>query len=195
MKYLEIPQAAIKISDNSKVTYCGKLYLLSYDYFVENEELKQGWILKSRQGDTDLILTESMIADIKPISDINKSNCNDNQQCCMCYVNMCNIDDIICQADRSFITVDTIVDRDCLNHKLLIDGKIVRVNKVINEDLKFEVKYYTWSASEQTWSEIKIGTDPDEYVDKTYLENNFAKISDITWTQLTGDGENGQDSI
>lgn len=191
MRYLEVPQNDIKISDNSKVIYSDNSYLLSYDYYIENDELKQGWLLKSEQHDSSIVVTDDMLIDIKPVT-CTADNCDTMKQCCLCNINMCNIDDAIYQADRAFITVNSIVDRDTLNHKLLVDGKIVRVNNVLNEDTnQLEAKYYVWNATEETWTEIHIEFNPDNYVDKEYLENNFAKISDVTWTKIIGDDEIG----
>lgn len=191
MRYLEVPQTDVKIDDNSKVIYNDKLYLLSYDYYIEDDELKQGWLLKSEQHDSNIVVTDDMLMNIRPVTHV-ANDCDDRKQCCLCNISMCSIDDTIYQADRAFITVNSIVDRDTLNHKLLIDGKMVRVNNVLNEDTnEFEAKYYTWNATEETWAETHIEFSPDDYVDKEYLENNFAKISDVNWTKIIGDDENG----
>lgn len=70
---------------------------------------------------------------------------------------------------RAFITVDTIEQRDNLDHKELVDGKLVRVNNVYGD-----VKYYAWIQGESTWEEVQfsgkgdipkiIGTEDDPII-------------------------------
>lgn len=53
---------------------------------------------------------------------------------------------------RCFITVDTIEQRDNLDKKKLVDGKLVRVN-----DVGGVVGYYSWNISTQTWDKVDWG--------------------------------------
>lgn len=58
--------------------------------------------------------------------------------------------------DRTFITVNTLEDRDKLNEKIVPDGKLVRVNSV-----RGVVKYYSWNLEKRTWEEETFGVGED----------------------------------
>ena len=53
--------------------------------------------------------------------------------------------------NRSFITLDTLEQRDNLDRKKLINGKMVRVN---NEE--GPANYYAWNAETQTWEFLEV---------------------------------------
>ena len=53
--------------------------------------------------------------------------------------------------NRTFITLDTIEQRDNIDHQKLINGKMVRVN---NEE--GPASYYAWNAETQTWEFLEV---------------------------------------
>lgn len=64
--------------------------------------------------------------------------------------------DILSQIYASFISVDTIEDRDALNPDVLSDGKIVRVNNVDGES-----KYYVYVRASTAWANCDLVTVAD----------------------------------
>ena len=63
---------------------------------------------------------------------------------------------------RSFITVDTIEQRDNLDPKNLVNGKLVRVN---NNGL--DAVYYSWNADTRSWDVAEFGGKGGIYCDTT----------------------------
>ena len=55
--------------------------------------------------------------------------------------------------DRSFITVDTVTQRDNINYNRLPNGKLVRVN-----DYAGSPKYFAWNADTKSWDEVDWGS-------------------------------------
>ena len=53
--------------------------------------------------------------------------------------------------NRTFITLDTLEQRDNIDHQKLINGKMVRVN---NEE--GPANYYVWNAETQTWDFLEV---------------------------------------
>lgn len=78
--------------------------------------------------------------------------------------------------DRTFITVNTLEDRDKLNEKIVPDGKLVRVNSV-----RGKIKYYSWNLEERTWEEETFGVG-EEVKD---LKSRVESIEhDIQWMNI-----------
>lgn len=58
---------------------------------------------------------------------------------------------------RTFITLDTIEQRDNLDASKLVDGRLVRVN-----DVGGVVGYYSWNAATQSWEKVDWGSSGSE---------------------------------
>lgn len=52
---------------------------------------------------------------------------------------------------RTFISVDTIEQRDSLDRRKLTNGKLVRVN-----DVDGDIKYYAWNADTKSWDDARL---------------------------------------
>ena len=59
--------------------------------------------------------------------------------------------------NRTFISVDTIAQRDNLDRNKLTNGRLVRVNG--NDE---DAKYYAWNASTNSWCEVELGSSKQE---------------------------------
>ncbi|MCM1222903.1 MAG: hypothetical protein NC548_51475 [Lachnospiraceae bacterium] len=82
------------------------------------------------------------------------------------------------QLRRSFITVDTIKQRDALDDGNLPDGKICRVNNVNGK-----VKYYSYDVSTSSWVE-----QPLDYLTTTEADQEYVRQDDFNWEFMTDDG-------
>lgn len=65
----------------------------------------------------------------------------------------------------NMITVDSVEDRDRIAHRLLVDGKIVRVNNYNGRP-----EYFEWDEESHTW---KIADFGPHVASVTYVENNY----------------------
>lgn len=78
--------------------------------------------------------------------------------------------------DRTFITVNTLEDRDKLNEKIVPDGKLVRVNSV-----RGKIKYYSWNLEKRVWEEETFGVSED----LSDLKDRVESIEhDIQWMNI-----------
>lgn len=77
--------------------------------------------------------------------------------------------------DTSFVTVNTLDERNNLFDKYPPDGKMVRVN-----DVRGEVRYYQWDAESMCWDTLSFPPDNSEKVDSfiSSAESRFESISD-----------------
>lgn len=69
--------------------------------------------------------------------------------------------------DRSWVTVDTIAQRDRLSQKPLPDGKIVRVNRTTNEG---DPKYFIWNVITEKWDNFSFDTEGVDYLTKEEIK-------------------------
>lgn len=81
------------------------------------------------------------------------------------------------QLRRSFITVDSIKQRDALDDGNLPDGKICRVNNVNGK-----VKYYAYDVSTSTWVE-----QPLDYLTATQGDETYVKKDEFNWEPIVDD--------
>lgn len=73
--------------------------------------------------------------------------------------------------NRSWITVDTIAERDKLfEDDLVINGRIVRVNQTVDSP-----KYYRWNLVTETWDVETFGIDTSTFVSQSDLADAVAK--------------------
>lgn len=79
------------------------------------------------------------------------------------------------QLRRSFVTVDSIKQRDALDDGNLPDGRICRVNNVNGR-----VKYYAYDVSTSTWIE-----QPIDFMTKTEAEAEFISKDDFDWEYMS----------
>lgn len=73
--------------------------------------------------------------------------------------------------NRSWITVDTIAERDKLfEDDLVINGRIVRVNQTVDGP-----KYYRWNLVNETWDVETFGIDTSTFVSQSDLADAVTK--------------------
>lgn len=131
-------------------------YILKYGYFKYNSEVSQlGWYIIKISDSSLLPVTDDIIPNIKPyVTDNSTSVC-----CCDGTLRppkpTAFTDELKNQTVRSFITVDTIADRDALLtlDSGIVDGRLVRVNRATSEG---ESKYYRYDSTTQEWIQEKI---------------------------------------
>lgn len=97
--------------------------------------------------------------------------------------------DVFWEIDRSWISVETIEDRDKLNSRTIPNGKIVRVNNDNGVP-----KYYIWSTCTNSWLTETFGIPVDTYVTYNQLQDSLKPLSDSVGT-LTSDVSTIQTSI
>lgn len=74
------------------------------------------------------------------------------------------------ELDSAWISVDTIVERNLLNTRILPDGKVVRVNNT--ED--GEPKYFVWNKVKLQWDDMDFGFKADLYLKKDIANETYA---------------------
>lgn len=97
--------------------------------------------------------------------------------------------DIFWEIDRSWISVETISERDKLNTRQIPDGKIVRVNNDNGTP-----KYYIWSTVTNSWLTETFGIPVDSFVTNTQLQETIKPLYDSV-NDLSSDISEIQSSI
>lgn len=126
-------------------------YILKYGYFKYNSEVSQiGWYLIKISDSSFLPVTDDMIPNIKPYVTDNSTSVCDCDKTVRPPKPAAFTDELKNQTVRSFITVDTIADRDALLtlDSGIVDGKIVRVNRATDDG---ESKYYRYNTNSDEW--------------------------------------------
>lgn len=82
------------------------------------------------------------------------------------------------QLRRSFITVDSIRQRDALDDGNLPDGKICRVNNVNGK-----TKYYAYDVSTSSWIE-----QPIDFVTEKVADQQYVRKDEFNWEYMSDDG-------
>lgn len=133
-------------------------YILKYGYFKYNSEVSQlGWYLIKISDSSLLPVTDDMIPNIKPYVTDNSTSVCDCDKTVRPPKPAAFTDKLKNQTVRSFITVDTIADRDALLtlDSGIVDGKIVRVNRAT---AKGESRYYRYDSINQEWLPEQFNT-------------------------------------
>lgn len=75
------------------------------------------------------------------------------------------------ELDRAWISVETIIQRNQLNTRVLPNGKVVRVN---NADEAGKPKYYVWNQVKMQWDDMDFGA--SELYAKKEIEKTVEKL-------------------
>lgn len=94
---------------------------------------------------------------------------------------------------RTFVTFDTIAQRDGLTPEFIPDGRIVR----INDAGAGKAEYYQWSAEEEAWKTWDIQAELNQKLDNAEESISTSNLADgaITYTKLSTQLQETFDSI
>lgn len=128
-------------------------WLIRYGWYTYQNKQYDGWFFSSIPAN-----------DIMPMSEIDSSEITIVSGPCCCPADPVADPDILDQIDRTWITVDTIEQRNLLSVRLIPDGRIVRVNK----DVDGKTHYYSYDEANSVWVEEQFGLD-EIFVSKSEL--------------------------
>lgn len=171
--FIVIPGTNIRLYDSDIIkisNYPHTLWVVHMGWYVYNGAQNFGWYVESLES-----------GEILPIAVINLTLCTlvsvKTQGSEMYDGKVVNYTKPFTEADatilnRTFLTLDTIKQRDNLDNQKLVDGRLVRINNVGGES-----RYYAWDANTHTWDLIDFGGDgaPTKTV---YLTETMGTSSD-----------------
>lgn len=184
-------------------------YILHNGFYMYNSEVFEGWYGVSIPEQNVIPLAPQMLIGCEVIYYPN-SNC----ECRFPSGNIPFTTEDEYQVQRSFITVDTMTDRDKLSPNMSVtdipNGRIVRVNKPNNLD--FEPKYYVYrhnqDLTEAYWEEYNIYIIPADGIPKSDLSDDVQASLDkadtalqklpvyvVDWLNATSDGGYNTEAI
>ena len=185
----------IQLTDGTVVMlgrYPGVKWIVKNGWYSYQGSQYTGWYFCSIPSQTTIPILEEDLTLITVISQPDGCNCNPGRPMpyppyppeppCPCPPDHNHhptlSEDDKYQIDRSFITVNTLEDRDKLTlNKIVPDGKIVRVNSV-----RGSIKYYSYNLENKAWDEITIEQDTAR------IENIEEKVSNmeksISWLNI-----------
>ena len=141
------------------VQFPGTRWVVKHGWYTYQGNQYTGWYFSSIPTQTCLPVTDEYLKMITVVND----NCGCKPPVCPPPFPPCPHpnrphfgEDEQEMLDRTFITVNTLEDRDKLNEKIVPDGKLVRVNSV-----RGVVKYYSWNLEKRTWEEETFGVGED----------------------------------
>ena len=151
--FIVIPGTDIRLYDNDIIkidTYPGLKWVVHFGWYIYQEAQSFGWYFVSIKDGT--ILPASIIDLTLCSLDVLKTQGSE-----LYDGKVVNYTRPFTDADaevlrRSFITVDTIEQRNNLDRQKLINGKLVRVN-----DVGGTAGYYYWDAEQQGWFKADFG--------------------------------------
>lgn len=144
-------------------------YILKYGYFKYNSEVSQlGWYIIKISDSSLIPVTDDMIPNIEPYVTDNSTSVCECDKTIRPPKPAAFTDELKNQTVRSFITVDTIADRDALLtlDSGIVDGKIVRVNRATADK---EPEYYRYNANSNEWVIENFGA-PEPIEESTVSE-------------------------
>lgn len=208
LNYISVPGTGTKLFDGTVVAlakYPGTKWIVRQGWFSYQGQQRNGWYFCSISTQTTIPVSNE---DLLTVTVISSDRCG----CCPptpCPPTpfppgppgpppICNpfSDKDKFQVDRSFISVDTIAERDyLLQNQLIPDGKIVKVNQT-----KQGKMYFTWNQVLSQWEEETFGINTDKFVTNEGLETKITETikssdevktviqevsqADIQWNQL-----------
>ena len=152
INYIVIPGTDIRLYDSDIVKISNKprvKWLVHLGWYIYDGVQNFGWYFESIKN-----------GEILPVSIIDLTLCTlvtlKTQGSERCDGKVVNFTRPFTDADadilkRAFITVDTIEQRDNLDKKKLINGKMVRVNSS-----EGPAQYFAWNADTQTWEYLEV---------------------------------------
>lgn len=203
MNYISVLGTGTKLFDGTVVAlakYPGTKWIVRQGWFSYQGQQRNGWYFCSISTHTTIPVSNE---DLLTVTVISYDGCG----CCPptpCPPGptgpppMGNLfsDKDKFQVDRSFVSVDTIAERDyLLQNQLIPDGKIVKVNQT-----KQGTMYFTWNQVLSQWEEETFGINTDKFVTNEGLETKITETikssdevktvikevsqADIQWNQL-----------
>ena len=153
IKYIVIPNTNIRLYEGDIVKISGrprKKFIVHSGWYIYNEVQNYGWYFECTSNGEIL---PSKIIDLTLCTLITSKT----QGSVMEDGKVVNYTKPYTEADaemlsRTFITVDTIKQRDNLDKRKIINGKLVRVN-----DVGGATNYYAWNREINDWEEVKFG--------------------------------------
>ena len=192
-----VPGTGQKLTDGDVVMlseYPGVKWIIQYGWYTYYNYRYSGWYFSSIPDNTILPVAEEDLTSLVVISTNNSIEVPSSS--CDCDCNCNGSDDHIHptpkpprpdppgplmgltpsqELSRAWISVDTIVDRNSLNTRILPDGKIVRVNNT--ED---GPKYYIWNKVRLEWNDFEFestsGGLQKEEADTLYASKDTEKL-------------------
>lgn len=149
MKQLTIPDTGLKLIDGSIVIlaeYPNTKWITHYGWYNYNDQQQMGWYFCSIPDQTILPVTSDNLQYVTLVSDSGGCSHRPHLPPPPKPVPIIPQPELIDQINRSFITVDTISERDDLDTKNFPTGKLVRVNNVEGQP-----KYYQWDQTKKRW--------------------------------------------
>lgn len=154
-KYIVIPGTDIRLYENDIVKISNKPkvdWIVHYGWFYFQGKQTYGWYFVSTET-TEVLpayVVDLTLCTLKYTKTVGSEICDGK---------VTEYADPFTEADaellkRTFITVDTIDQRDNIDPKSLVNGKMVRVNYVDGV-----AKYYAWDEESKTWVEGLQATD------------------------------------
>ena len=201
MNYIILPDTGMHLTEGSIVIlarFPGIRWILHNGYYFYEDKSCVGWYFSSIPAQTILPVSLDdlkLITVISTGSDGCNCSCNsDNQskQCsCVCpppipphppmppeVIPYTKIDSEYLR--RSFITLDTIKERDELDISNLPPGKLIRVNNVDGEP-----GYFYWSADTANWVKLPNYLDESESDDRYATKTELSIIENqLEWLYL-----------
>jgi hypothetical protein len=172
LQKLIIPGTNIELNDGAIImlaAYTNTKWIVHNGWYTYGGTTYMGWYLCSIPQQTILPANTSILQGVTIIS--NNCPCPPVPPCPPPCPPGPFPPDIFWEIDRSWISVETIADRDLLNNRNLPNGKIVRVNDI---DENENPGYYIWSARDNTWVPETFGINLSKYLTKAEADALYA---------------------
>lgn len=150
MKQLNVPDTGVKLTEGSIVIlakYPSIKWITHYGWYDYNDQQQMGWYFSSIPDQSILPVTSDNLRYLTLVSD--SGRCPHGPHLPPPPPKPVPIipqPELIDQINRSFITVDTISERDDLDTTNFPTGKLVKVNNVEGQP-----KHYEWDQTKQRW--------------------------------------------
>ena len=151
--YIVIPNTDIRLYDGDLVKLTNRpdtKWIVHHGWFNLNNTSKYDWYLASIP-DNEILPVSSIDLSLCTLLTVKTQGSNEYDGRVVNYTKPFTDADAAILA-RAFITVDTIEQRDNLDPKKIVNGKLVRVN-----DVEGEVEYYDWDAKAGVWVKADLG--------------------------------------
>ena len=153
-KSIVIPGTNIRLYDGDLVTITNRPHIkwvVHYGWFIFQNAQNHDWYFSSiRNGETLPVAQVDLTTVSLATSKTQGSTFEDGKV--VNYTTVFTAEDAQ-TLNRTFISVDTIAQRDNIDKTKLSDGRLVRVN-----DDGGIARYYAWNSSTNSWSEVDFGS-------------------------------------
>lgn len=192
MNSLRIPDTGMQIVDGTIVIlarFPGTKWIVHNGWYTYNSQQAMGWYFQAIPSKTIIPVTDTDLQCLTVVG----TDCNCHapptlspappviDASCGCHAG--EPGEVFTskhkyELNRSWITVDTIIQRDALfRDELVANGRIVRVNQTVDGP-----KYYRWDEVSGAWVDETFGIDPNAYVKSADLQSDVETIIQINDT-------------